>query len=133
MKSLYSTILRNYTYEELERLCLDPDFAILFDCDWGIWRDKAVVDFDVSPQFFDLIRVLSGPQRYLQIASYVKLTPLSENAYEPISGFREARFRKDKEMLLWFPQRITIEQDETTRSLVPSYQGAFLPRCLDRV
>ena len=28
-------------------------------------------------------------------------------------------------MLLWFAQRITVEQEETTRSLVPSYQGAL--------
>jgi hypothetical protein len=81
------------------------------------------VDFNISPQFFDLIRVLPAPQRYLQIASYVKLSPLSEEVYEPITGFREARFRKDKDMLFWFAQRITPEQDEATKSLVPAYQG----------
>ncbi|SPN79413.1 Hypothetical protein BRZCDTV_327 [Brazilian cedratvirus IHUMI] len=125
-KTLYSTILAKYSYEELKELCLKPDFRLLFDCDWGLWRDKAVTDFDISPQFFDLIRVLPAPQRYLQIASYVKLTPLSENVYEPLAGFREARFRKDKDMLLWFAQRITKEQEEQIKNIVPSYQTALI-------
>nr|WIL04061.1 hypothetical protein Clen_131 [Cedratvirus lena] len=139
MKSLYSTILRNYTYEELERLCLDPDFAILFDCDWGIWRDKAQADFGISPQFFDLvrsnasngIRTPSGPQRYLQISSYIKLTPLScalsceKGVYEEVTGFREARYRKDKEGLLWFAQRIKPEQDEEIKRTITSYENSI--------
>ncbi|SPN79130.1 Hypothetical protein ZAZAV_179 [Cedratvirus Zaza IHUMI] len=125
MQNLYSTILKNYTYDELKKLCLDPDFNLLFDCGWGIWRDKAQADFGVSPQFFDLIRTLSGPQRYLQIASYIKLSPLSEGVYEAVAGFREARYRKDKDMLLWFAQKIKPEQEEESRKVMPAYQDAF--------
>ena len=124
-QTLYSTILKNYTYDELKKLCLDIDFNLLFDCQWGIWRDKAVADFGISPQFFDLIRVLPGPQRYLQIASYIKLSPLSEGVYEAVTGFREAIYRKDKDMLLWFAQRIKPEQEEESRKVMPAYQDAF--------
>jgi hypothetical protein len=126
MQSLYSTILKNYTYDQLRELCLDSNFNLLFDCEWGIWRDKAVADFGVSRQFFDLIRVLSGPERYLQIAGYTKFSPLSgESVHEAVAGFREARFRKDKDMLLWFAQRIKPEQEKAIRSISPSYQDAL--------
>nr|WIL04682.1 hypothetical protein Cduv_202 [Cedratvirus duvanny] len=121
--TLYSTILKNYTYEELKELCFAPDstFGNIFDCDWGVWRDKAVADFGISPEFFDLIKTLSGPQRYLQISTYVKLTPLSlaveyddktlEGVYEPLQGYEEAKGRRDKNMLVWFAQRITPEEN----------------------
>ncbi|SHO33230.1 Hypothetical protein BQ3484_162 [Cedratvirus A11] len=144
LQSLYSAILQRYTYDNLKELCFgsNKDFPLVFDCQWDIWRRKAVTDFDISPQFFDLIRSstsngirsLSGPQRYLQIATYVKLTPLSgvrvyqdtdivEGVYEAIAGFREASFRKDLEALLWFANRIKPEQDEASKVLRPSYQG----------
>ncbi|SPN79146.1 Hypothetical protein ZAZAV_187 [Cedratvirus Zaza IHUMI] len=121
-QSLYSTVLKNYTYDDLKELCFAPEsnFGNSFDCDWDVWRDKAVVDFGVSPQFFDLIRTLSGPQRYLQIASYVKLTPLSgvrvyedgtvEGVYEAYTGYLESKERRDADMMLWFYQRIGEEQ-----------------------
>ncbi|SPN79424.1 Hypothetical protein BRZCDTV_334 [Brazilian cedratvirus IHUMI] len=126
-KSLYSTVLHNYTYEQVRDLCFasDSTFGNVFDCDWGVWRDKAVVDFGVSPQFFDLVPNLSGPQRYLQIASYVKLTPLSgvrvyedgtiEGVYEAWKGYTQARLRKDPDMLLWFANRIKPEQQTGPR------------------
>jgi hypothetical protein len=136
--SLYSTILHNYTYEEIRDLCftegeagVPASFPIVFDCQWGIWRDKAVTDFNISPQFFDLVRVLSGPQRYLQIASYVKLSPLSgvrvyqdtgviEGVYEALAGFSEARNRGDMEALLCFTKRIKPEQAKLS-SMFPSW------------
>ncbi|SPN79420.1 Hypothetical protein BRZCDTV_332, partial [Brazilian cedratvirus IHUMI] len=80
-----------------------------------------VADFGISEEFFDLIRTLSGPQRYLQIASYVQLSPLSladvyddgtiEGVYEPYAGYKEARERRDADMMLWFAQRVTPEED----------------------
>nr|WIL02959.1 hypothetical protein Cbor_183 [Cedratvirus borely] len=122
-QSLYSTVLKNYTYDDLKELCFAPgsNFTNVFDCNWDIWRDKAVTDFGVSPQFFDLIRTLSGPQRYLQIASYVKLTPLSgvrvypdigviEGVYEAYTGYLQSEKRKDADMMRWFYQRLTAEQ-----------------------
>ncbi|SOB74327.1 hypothetical protein BQ9231_00444 [Cedratvirus lausannensis] len=126
-QSLYSTVLKNYTYDDLKELCFAPGstFTNVFECDWRIWRDKAAADFGISPQFFDLVRSLSGPQRYLQIASYVKLTPLSlagwyddetcpcfiEGVYEAYAGYREAKERRDGDMMLWFAQRVTPEED----------------------
>ncbi|SHO33237.1 Hypothetical protein BQ3484_169 [Cedratvirus A11] len=122
-QSLYSTVLKNYTYDDLKELCFAPgsNFGNSFDCDWEVWRDKAVADFGVSPEFFDLIRTLSGPQRYLQIASYVKLTPLSgvrvyqdtgviEGVYEAYTGYLESKERRDADMMLWFYQRVGEEQ-----------------------
>ncbi|SHO33227.1 Hypothetical protein BQ3484_159 [Cedratvirus A11] len=134
--TLRSTLLRKYSYEEIRDLCFTEGstFTSAFDCEWGVWRDKAVADFNISPQFFDLIRTLSGPQRYLQIASYVKLTPLSgvrvykdtgaiEGVYEALDGFREALYRKDPEMLLWFANRVKPKQDEELIRIFPGEQS----------
>lgn len=33
---------------------------------WDLWRDKAMADFGVSKEFFDLVPQLPGSQRYLQ-------------------------------------------------------------------
>ncbi|SPN79418.1 Hypothetical protein BRZCDTV_331 [Brazilian cedratvirus IHUMI] len=43
-KSLRSLVLAKYSYDDLIDLCFAPDstFANVFDCDWGVWRDKAV-------------------------------------------------------------------------------------------
>nr|WIL04677.1 hypothetical protein Cduv_197 [Cedratvirus duvanny] len=140
--SLYSTVLHKYSYEEIRNLCFTEgsDFPLLFDCQWGIWRDKAVADFGVSEQFFDLIRTLSGPQRYLQIASYVKLTPLSgvrfypdtniiEGVYEAYEGCREAELRRDLDMLEWFSARLSDEQREHLKTL----EGEFYTGSKERI
>ena len=125
-KTLRGTVLSNYTYEEIRNMCFTEgdNFSLSFDCDWGVWRDKAVADFDISPQFFDLVPTLSGPQRYLQIASYVELSPLSgvrvypdtgviEGVYEAYRGYLEAKQRKDAQMMLWFYSRMKpIIQEE---------------------
>lgn len=122
-KTLRDTILHNYTYEKIRDLCFTEgsNFGNVFDCDWGVWRDKAVVDFGVSPEFFDLVKTLSGPQRYLQIASYVKLTPLSgvrvykdtgviEGVYEAYAGYVESHKRKNIKMMSWFYNRLNSQQ-----------------------
>ncbi|SPN79422.1 Hypothetical protein BRZCDTV_333 [Brazilian cedratvirus IHUMI] len=128
MKSLRSLVLAKYSYDELKELCLDPSFNLLFDCQWDIWRDKAAADFGISHQFFDLMRIVydlrgletpfSGSQRYLQISTYVKITPLSlasgctEGVYEVWAAFVEARQRKDKEAMLWIADCMTPEQEK---------------------
>nr|WIL03234.1 hypothetical protein Cbor_178 [Cedratvirus borely] len=126
--TLYSTVLKNYTYEEIRNLCFTEGstFPSAFSCDWDIWRDKAVTDFNISPQFFDLIRVLSGPQRYLQVASYFKLTPLSgvrmyegsiiEGVYEAFKGYEIAQKRRDGDMVLWFFNRLKPEARKQVKS-----------------
>nr|WIL02753.1 hypothetical protein Cbor_186 [Cedratvirus borely] len=134
-QTLVQSVLKGYSYDKLKSLCFTEgsDFPLVFDCEWKVWRDKAVTDFGISPQFFDLvrsfasngIRTLSGPQRYLQISSYIKLTPLSgvrvyengtiEGVYEAWKGYLEARNRKDPEMLLWFANRVKPEQQTGIR------------------
>nr|WIL04671.1 hypothetical protein Cduv_191 [Cedratvirus duvanny] len=134
--TLRGTLLHKYSYEEIRNLCFTEGstFGSAFDCDWDVWRDKAVADFGISPQFFDLIRVFNGPQRYLQIASYVKLTPLSgvrvysdtniiEGVYEALSGYNEAMRREDPEMLFWFTSRIKPEQEQELRRMFPEGQS----------
>nr|WIL02740.1 hypothetical protein Cbor_184 [Cedratvirus borely] len=136
--SLYLIVLKSFSYGRLKELCFAPqsNFALIFDRDWGIWRDKAKADFNISEEFFDLVRssasngirvagdfnnvgTLSGPQRYLQIASYVKLSPLSlaemhegeiEGVYEPYTGYIEADKRRDEKTLSFFASLITPEQ-----------------------
>nr|WIL03108.1 hypothetical protein Cbor_188 [Cedratvirus borely] len=146
--TLYSTILRNYTYEQVRDLCFAPGstFGSAFDCEWGVWRDKAVADFDISPQFFDLvrslgasngIRTLSGSQRYLQIASYVKLSPLSavrvlpggqiEGVYESIKGIRVAKERKDAQAMMFFAQRASQQRRDNEYIERAKVQSVFFP------
>ncbi|SOB74331.1 hypothetical protein BQ9231_00448 [Cedratvirus lausannensis] len=139
--TLYSTVLKNYTYEEIRNLCFTEGstFTSAFDCEWKVWRDKAVADFAISEGFFDLVRsfasngikTLTGPQRYLQIASYAKLTPLSgvrvrigishegvvEGVYEAVEGYKIAEERKDLDMVLWFANRIKPELQDQVKKL----------------
>jgi hypothetical protein len=129
MQSLANLSLGKFSYGQLYNLCFTEgsSFDNVFDCRWDVWRDKAVADFGIGPEFFDLvrsfasngIRTLSGPQRYLQVASYVRLSPLSavrmhddgriEGVYEAIKGFEVARARGDDEALLFFGRRATAQ------------------------
>lgn len=76
MKSLRNLVLSTYPYEQLRDLCFEEEsnFGEIFDCHWDLWRDKAVAEFNITPQFFDLVKTLSGPQRYLSIKSYFAIT-----------------------------------------------------------
>ncbi|SOB74322.1 hypothetical protein BQ9231_00439 [Cedratvirus lausannensis] len=144
--TLYSIILHNYTYEQVRDLCSSAENKLVFDCEWGVWRDKAVADFDVSPEFFDLvrslgasngIRTLSGSQRYLQIASYVKLSPLSavrvlpggqiEGVYESIKGIRVAKERKDARAMMFFAQRASQQRRDNEYIERAKVQSVFFP------
>jgi hypothetical protein len=88
----------------------------MFDRDWGIWRDKAKADFNISEEFFDLVS-LDGLQRYLQVASYIKLSPISlarmhegeiEGVYEPCAGYIKADKRRDEKVLVYF---VSLKED----------------------
>lgn len=116
LRSLRQLSLSNYSYKQVKDLCSDPSFYNVFDCDWAVWRDKAVSDFAISPEFFDLVPTLSGPQRYLQISTYERLSrdslakSLDEGVYEAVAGFREAVMRDDYDMVLFFYDNLTDEQ-----------------------
>jgi hypothetical protein len=126
LRSLRQISLANYDYRQVKELCSDPSFSNVFDCDWGVWRDKAVADFGISPEFFDLvrskasngIRTLSGSQRYLQISTYERLTEdslaksVDEGVYEAVAGFIEAVLRDDYNMVLFFYRNLTKVQKE---------------------
>nr|WIL03380.1 hypothetical protein Cplu_298 [Cedratvirus plubellavi] len=116
LRSLRQTSLANYDYEQVKNLCSDPSFYNVFDCQWGVWRDKAVADFGISPEFFDLVPILSGSQRYLQISAYERLTEdslaksVDEGVYEAVAGFKEAVMRDDYDMVLFFYHNLTRMQ-----------------------
>jgi hypothetical protein len=106
------------SYAELRNFCSTLSRENL-DCDWKLWREKAKLDFAVSERFFDLVRTISGPQRYLQIKTYYKLTPDSaarvysctdssclEGVYTSLAGYLEAQVRGDHEMGLFFYSRL---------------------------
>ena len=116
LRSLKHTALSRYDYRETKELCSQDAFPLVFDCEWGLWRDKAVADFGISEQFFDLVRSLTGPQRYLQISTYERLTEdslarsVDEGVYEAVAGFKEAVLRGDYDMVLFFYHNLTREQ-----------------------
>ncbi|SPN79155.1 Hypothetical protein ZAZAV_191 [Cedratvirus Zaza IHUMI] len=129
-RSLYSTVLHNYTYEEIKDLCFTPGstFGNAFDCQWKVWRDKAKADFGISEEFFDLVRSLSGPQRYLQISTYIELNiysiarvdkdSLVEGVYEPEAGIQEAWGREEPEAMIWFAQHLGPEKVREVEKLI---------------
>lgn len=96
MKSLREISLARYSYEDLKKLCFEKgkqNISTIFDCEWDLWREKAKADFGISPEYFDLIRLFPGYERYLQISSYFGMNPnLAVNVYEngAIEGVYEA-------------------------------------------
>lgn len=114
MKTLKSTVLSNFSYAETEKLC--TEYPTVFDCKPGLWRDKAMADFGISGEFFDLVPNLSGAQRYLQIKSYHTLTPdlavrvyedgYIEGVYEAVAGFLKAYEIRNKVMEGFFASRL---------------------------
>nr|WIL04607.1 hypothetical protein Cduv_127 [Cedratvirus duvanny] len=114
MKTLKGTVLSNLSYTETKKLC--TEYPTVFDCDRNLWREKAIADFGISGEFFDLVPQLSGAQRYLQIKSYHVLTPdlavrvyedgYIEGVYEAVAGFLKAHEIKDKVMEGFFASRL---------------------------
>lgn len=101
-------------YVQLRDLCSnDPSL----ECEWKVWREKAKTDFGVTERFFDLVRTISGAQRYLQVQAYYKLTPNSatrvykdsgyiEGVYTSLSGYLKAQERQDSDMAFFFYSRL---------------------------
>lgn len=103
-------------YVQLRNLC-STDASLEKECEWKVWRNKAKADFGVTERFFDLVRTISGAQRYLQVQAYYKLTPNSatrvykdsgyiEGVYTSLTGYLEAEERNDTEMALFFYSRL---------------------------
>nr|WIL03991.1 hypothetical protein Clen_61 [Cedratvirus lena] len=120
MKTLKGTVLSTFSYSQTQKLCAEN--PTVFDCDWGLWREKAIADFGISGEFFDLVPQLSGAQRYLQIKSYYVLTPdmavrvysdgYIEGVYETVAGYKIARDTLDSAMQMFFSNRLKPEQRE---------------------
>ncbi|SHO33165.1 Hypothetical protein BQ3484_97 [Cedratvirus A11] len=116
MKTLKGTVLSTLSYSQTQEFCFRN--PTVFDCDWGLWRDKAMADFGISEQFFDLVPQLPGSQRYLQIKSYHVLTPdmavrvhsdgFIEGVYEAVTGYLKA---KSQGMKAFFAGRLKPEQE----------------------
>ncbi|SHO33164.1 Hypothetical protein BQ3484_96 [Cedratvirus A11] len=118
MKTLKGTVLSILSYSQTQKLC--AEHPTVFDCDWGLWRDKAMADFEVSKEFFDLVPQLPGSQRYLQIKSYVTFTPdmtvrvyedgFIEGVYEAYIGYLKAVGTRNKAMEAFFANRLKPNQ-----------------------
>ncbi|SPN79405.1 Hypothetical protein ZAZAV_306 [Cedratvirus Zaza IHUMI] len=129
LRSLRQISLANYSYRQVKDFCSDPSFYNVFDCQWGVWRDKAVADFGISPEFFDLVPTLSGSQRYLQISTYERLTEdslaksVDEGVYEAVAGFKEAVMRDDYDMVLFFYHNLSEIQKQY---ILTEWESMFL-------
>jgi hypothetical protein len=131
MKSLKGTVLSTFSYSQTQRLCAEHPTAL--DCDWDLWREKAVADFNISGEFFDLVSqlpldrghgvspiLLPGSQRYLQIKSYHVLTPdmavrvysdgFIEGVYEAYAGYLKALETNNKAMMRFFASRLQAKK-----------------------
>lgn len=136
MKSLKNTVLSNFSYSQTQALCKEHPTA--FECDWGLWRDKAIADFGVSKEFFDLVPQLPGSQRYLQIKSYITLTPdlavrvyddgFIEGVYEAYAGYLKAVSTRNTAMKIFFAGRLKPKQvlHLAKEKLIPSIQPLSL-------
>lgn len=114
MKTLKGSALSTFSYSQTQKLCAENPTA--FDCDWSLWRDKAMADFGISAEFFDLVPQLPGSQRYLQIKSYHVLTPdmavrvypdgFIEGVYESYRGVVKAVCSDNEAMKNFFTSRL---------------------------
>nr|WIL03159.1 hypothetical protein Cbor_304 [Cedratvirus borely] len=129
LRSLRQISLANYSYRQVKDFCSDPSFYNVFDCQWGVWRDKAVADFGISEEFFGLVPILSGSQRYLQISAYERLTEdslaksVDEGVYEAVACFKEAVMRDDYDMVLFFYHNLSEIQKQYIRT---EWESMFL-------
>ncbi|QIN54172.1 hypothetical protein [Cedratvirus kamchatka] len=92
---------------------------------WETWRERAVKDFAISPEYFDLPlhdypnlgkRNISPQYRYLEIQTKFYLSPECavsvspdgeiNGIYESLTGVYESLRRNDAEMVLFFAQRL---------------------------
>ncbi|SOB74267.1 hypothetical protein BQ9231_00384 [Cedratvirus lausannensis] len=127
MHSLQNIILSNLPYQQLYNICADKDNRVrgALECDnlgdeANIWKNKALVEFDVPFAFFELAlknrSLLPSPsQRYTEVATYFALQPFSqatledtgitlsvEGIYESTWALIEAVERKDDRMTEYF-------------------------------
>lgn len=133
-KTLKGAVLYTFSYEQTKQVCLE--YPSIFGSPWydsWVWREKAMADFDISGEFFDLVRSsasdgvsLAPSQRYLQIKSYHVLTPdmavkvhydesfpegyFIEGIYEAPAGYMFAKRLADREMKIFFANRLKPEQ-----------------------
>ena len=117
---------------------------------WATWRERAVKDFGISGEYFDLPhydypklrkRNISPQYRYLEIQTKFYLSPESavslssdgeiNGIYESLTGVYESLRRNDAEMVLFFAQRLkpdaltVIKREITKGSIlhqVPNYR-----------
>nr|WIL02992.1 hypothetical protein Cbor_109 [Cedratvirus borely] len=121
MKSLKGVVLCTFSYEQTKEICVQ--YPSIFASPWyesWVWREKAMADFDISGEFFDLVANLYPSQRYLQIKSYHVLTPdmavrvhsdgFVEGVYEAPAGYMLAKNSDNKEMKIFFANRLKPEQ-----------------------
>lgn len=93
---------------------------------WETWRERAVRDFGIPPEYFDLprkgtekvpARNISGEYRYLEILTKFRLTAESavsidhetgeiRGIYESLTGVYEALRRNDEEAVIFFASRL---------------------------
>nr|WIL04723.1 hypothetical protein Cduv_243 [Cedratvirus duvanny] len=122
MHSLQNIILSNLSYDKLYDICADKENRVrgALECDnladkANIWKNKALIEFDVPLAFFDLALdrpILPSPsQRYVEVATYFNLQPFSqavlengevEGVYESTQACIEAVERRDDRMTEYF-------------------------------
>ncbi|SPN79009.1 Hypothetical protein BRZCDTV_109 [Brazilian cedratvirus IHUMI] len=92
---------------------------------WETWRERAIKDFGISAEYFDLPlhdyprigkRNITPQYRYLEIQTKFYLSPESaasvssdgeiNGIYESLTGVYESLRRNDAEMVLFFAQRL---------------------------
>lgn len=124
--TLQSTILKNYTVQELEDLLANnQQFRVIFGGEFGyteVWREKCFLEFSTPPAFFDLAQGRLSPlQRYLEIATYHVLSPDSLRICDKVYLYTEARRRADSRAEKYFASLLTPEEKRCAKeeSYVP--------------
>lgn len=129
-------------------------------CSWEFWREKALIDYDIPHQYFDLTRHdlvgvnsvpkrnIEGHYRYLEIASKIRFLPQSAvfvkgdaigGIFEAYEGILQSLIRNDRIGIDLFVPRLRKEirtsLEESIRSLKFPRQskykfGAFFHLCV---
>ncbi|SHO33294.1 Hypothetical protein BQ3484_226 [Cedratvirus A11] len=124
--TLQASILKNYTYEQIQDLLANnQQFRIVFGGEFAyteVWREKSFLEFSTPTSFFDLAQGrISTDKRYLEIATYHVLSPDSLRICDKVYLYMEARRRADEKAEKYFSGLLTWQEKQYAKeeSYVP--------------
>lgn len=71
---LERTILNGFSFSKLAKLCYESKYSTVLDCEWDVWRQRALDLHNIPKAYFDLaIGKYPGIERYIEVITQQKL------------------------------------------------------------